>query len=155
MSLWDYATSTYARPGVEAACLALQDEHGQCVPFLLWRLWALAEGRPVDEALLSQAAETAMVWDEAATTPLRAIRRKLKQRFPPVSDTARAALREELKASELRAERLLLDTLEALTPGPAPSHAGDERVQVLAQASAAWQAPLTAADLEPLAEAVS
>jgi uncharacterized protein (TIGR02444 family) len=140
LKLWEFALSVYGRPGFEAACLALQDEHGQCVPFLLWRLWAVAEGRGIDPVLLAGAAETARAWEDAATVPLRDIRRRLKRRFPPVSDSARAALREDLKAAELNAERLLLETLEALTPPP--SAAGFGAAEALAEATAAWGAPL-------------
>lgn len=153
MRLWDFALATYARPGVEAACLALQDEHGQCVPLMLWRLWTVAEGRPVDAMLLAGAAETASAWEDAATAPLRDIRRKLKRRFPPVSDTARAALREDLKAAELRAERLLLETLEALSPGPASAAAS--LAEALEAVTRAWGQPLGRAELGELIAAAS
>ena len=149
MRLWDFALAVYARSGVEAACLTLQDEHGQCVPLLLWRLWAVAEGRGIDPVLLAGAAETAKAWEDAATVPLRDIRRRLKRRFPPVSDSARAALREDLKAAELSAERLLLETLEALTP-PSAGATQVDASEALAEASAAWGAPLSRAILADL-----
>jgi uncharacterized protein (TIGR02444 family) len=54
--LWDWAVQGYARPGVEALCLELQDEYGQCVSFLLWAAWAGAEGRRIEAEALSEAA---------------------------------------------------------------------------------------------------
>ena len=53
--LWTWACAAYAAPGVAEACLSLQDDYGQCVSFLLWRLWALSEGRAVDAKLLGDA----------------------------------------------------------------------------------------------------
>src|SRR6185295_9424136 len=94
--LWDFALAAYARPGAEAACLALQDEHGQCVPLLLWRLWTVAEGRDVDAALEVSAAAAAPAWDAAAVAPLRKLRRGLKAPFPPFGAKAKAKLREEI-----------------------------------------------------------
>ena len=43
--LWNWALKAYARPGVEAACMALQDEHGPQPPaphqlvVTVWPLW--------------------------------------------------------------------------------------------------------------------
>jgi uncharacterized protein (TIGR02444 family) len=148
LRLWNYALATYARPGVEAVCLSLQDEHGQCAPLLLWRLWALSEGRPVDAALLEGAAATAMAWDEAAVAPLRQVRRRLKRQFPPIPDKARTALREDLKSAELNAERMLLETLEAMTPAPDSGH--QAAADALALTARAWGRPAPAEALEKL-----
>lgn len=136
MTLWEFVCSTYARPGVSGACLDLQDVHAQCVPFLLWRMWTLAERRPVDEALLATAVAAARAWEVAAVTPLRDVRRRLKHPAPPVEDAARIDLRDEVKSAELAAERILLDTLEALTPAPG----GDQLdwAPALAATAAAW-----------------
>lgn len=151
MSLWAFAVATYARPGVEAACLSLQDKDGQCAPLLLWRLWALAEGRAVDDDLLAAAVEAARAWDEAAVAPLRTLRRRLKTAFPPIGDAGRGALREDLKAAELKAERLLLDTLEAMTPPPA-GVGGDAAAALLATAER-WNGVVRPASMSALVAA--
>ena len=39
MRFWDWAVAAYARQPVAAACLNLQDGHGQNVPWLLWAAW--------------------------------------------------------------------------------------------------------------------
>ncbi len=151
MRLWDYALATYARPGVEAACLVLQDDHDQCAPLLLWRLWTLDEHRAVDDSLLDLATSAARAWDEAAVAPLRQIRRDLKRSFPPMSDADRAALRDEVKGAELRAERLLLETLEAL----ATAEGGQDvpPLQALEAAARAWGRPAPAHALLELVRA--
>jgi uncharacterized protein (TIGR02444 family) len=153
LTLWNYALATYARPGVEAACLSLQDEHGQCAPLLLWRMWAVSERRPVDAALVEGAAATARAWDEAAVAPLRQVRRRLKHGFSPIPDKARTALREDLKSAELRAERMLLETLEAMTPAPGAAH--EAAVDALVATARAWGAPAPIEGLEKLISAAA
>ena len=130
MPLWDWAVAAYGRPGVERACLALQDSHGQNVSYLLWAAWA----RTTDPALLARAAGIARHWEDMTLEPLRAARRALKTEFPAVPDAAREGLRADVKAAELRAERLLLESLEALTP----AQGGAPAPQALRAASAAW-----------------
>ncbi|HEX7759870.1 MAG TPA: TIGR02444 family protein [Caulobacteraceae bacterium] len=136
MNLWDFAGRVHARPGVEAACLALQDDHGQCVSFLLWRLWTLADGRPVDGVLLGDAVLAARSWEAAATAPLRLVRRRLKTAPMPVTPQGQAALREAIKAAELQSERLLLEALETMTPKGSGLNPGIERG--LMTAALAW-----------------
>jgi uncharacterized protein (TIGR02444 family) len=109
-SAWDWIVAAYERPGVAQCCLMLQDEHGQNTSLLLWAAWA----RPTDPAVVRRAAQAARAWDETALSPLRAIRRALKAPLAPVADGAREGLREDVKAAELRAERILVETLERL-----------------------------------------
>jgi uncharacterized protein (TIGR02444 family) len=113
MSLWDWVLEAYKRPAVPETCLRLQDEFGLNTSFLLWALWAKPEPRQ-----LAQAVEVTKSWDSMALMPLRAVRRALKAPHPPVADSAREALREEVKAGELHAERVLVETLERIGEGP-------------------------------------
>ncbi|MEO8925634.1 MAG: TIGR02444 family protein [Caulobacteraceae bacterium] len=119
MTLWDYSVALYARPGAEAMFLRLQDEEGRCVPLLLWRLWCEAEGRAVDAETAARAVALARTWTASMVTPLREVRRRLKSPFPPVTQAARETLRGQVAATELAAERVLLERLEALTSPPA------------------------------------
>lgn len=111
MSLWDWASAVYARPGVTEACLTLQDKHGQSVAYLLWAAWA----RTTDPTRLASAARSARAWEASTVALLRAARRNLSVRSPPVGDAGREALREQVRGVELAAERLILETLEART----------------------------------------
>jgi len=151
VDVWRYSVAAYAQPDVEAACLRLQDEHGQCVPLLLWRLWACAEGRAVDRALLDLAVAAARAWDEAAVAPLRKMRRGLKRPFPLIGDASREALRGDIKAAELNAERMLLETLEAMTP--APNGAAAAPGAALASLCKAWNGAAPDRELAALARA--
>ena len=137
MSLWDWAVAAYAQPGVEDACLTLQDEHGQNVPFLLWAAWG-GTG-------FEQGAELARAWERSVVGPLRGVRRAMTS--PPLIDEP---LREEVKAVELKAERRLLEALEKL----GGRKEGDV-LQSLTAASAAWSPPAPPDALRRLADALS
>jgi uncharacterized protein (TIGR02444 family) len=115
MRLWDWALEAYARQDVADACLHLQDAHGQNVPYLLWAAWMAGVGRSAD---LKGAAKIMRRWDAEVGAPLRGVRRALKAPRPPVDDAAKEALRDAVKAVELKGERVLMESLEALS-GPA------------------------------------
>ena len=149
MSLWERASRAYESAEVERLCLELQDDYGQCVSYLLWAVWAARHGRPVGEAQLAVAAGLARDWETEVGWPLRAVRRTLKRPWPPMADGRREALRSKVKASELSAERTLLEALEALTPRHATP--GDATVaQRLHAAMAAWSTPPPIAAAEGL-----
>ncbi|WP_304172374.1 TIGR02444 family protein [Phenylobacterium aquaticum] len=131
MSLWDWTLQAYGQAGVPEACLDLQDEHGQNTPFLLWAVWA--EG-PKPE-ILAEAARMAKAWEAAVLAPIRKVRRTLKPPFPLVDDRAREALRDDIKAAELRAERVLMETLEQLS---GHHKNGVPALEALKAATAAW-----------------
>jgi uncharacterized protein (TIGR02444 family) len=143
--LWDWTLAAYGRAGVPEACLHLQDQHGQNTSLLLWAAWAGTE----DAALLARAAAAARAWDETALKPLRQVRRDLKAAKPPIDDAAREGLRDDVKAAELRAERVLMETLEALGGrGQASPEAA------LAAAARAWGPPPPKEALADLARAL-
>ncbi len=147
MGLWDETLEAYGRPGVPEACLVLQDTFGQNTSLLLWAVWA----ETADPAILARAADVARRWEAMTLAPIRAVRRALKPAFPGVADAARQDLREDVKAVELRAERVLMETLETLTPGGGGAHA----LAALEAASAAWGKPAPADALAALAAALS
>ena len=131
MGLWDWTLKAYGQAGVPEACLTLQDEYGQNTSLLLWAVWA----ETADAAVLARAADVAHRWEALALTPIRAVRRALKPAFDGVADGPREALREDVKAAELRAERVLMESLEPLG-GSGGAHA----LAALEAASAAWAA---------------
>lgn len=117
-TFWDWALAAYAAPGVAEACLELQDAHDQNVPLLLWAAWCARNGRRPGEDDLDAACDTARVWTDAAILPLRDLRRRLKSTIPDMAPPDRLAVREQIKAVELDAERRLMSALEALAPAP-------------------------------------
>lgn len=149
MRFWDWALSVYARQPVAAACLHLQDAHGQNVPFLLWAAWAALEGRPVD---LPRAAALVRAWDAEVGAPLRGVRRALKPPRPDMADAARETFREQVKATELAGEKLLMESLEAACGSVAATR--DVYGALLAAARAVGDPPSEAA-LARLADALA
>ncbi len=148
--LWDWAVKAYAADGVGEACLHLQDAAGQNVPLLLWAAWTARTGRKPDADALEAACDVARAWQETAIAPLRAVRRAMKGRNPDLEDADREAVRTQVKAVELEAERRLLAALEGLSPPP--EGAPRPVLEALVAVSRQW-APMTPrAGLTALAE---
>jgi uncharacterized protein (TIGR02444 family) len=146
MSLWDWTLAAYGQPGVPEACLRLQDDHRQNTSLLLWAVWAEAS----DPVLLARAADVTRRWDDLALKPVRAVRRALKPAFAGVADKTREALREDVKAVELHAERVLMETLEHM----AAHKGGTPALQALEAVTAAWGTPAPVEALAALAVAL-
>lgn len=100
-SFWSFSLSVYGKPGVEAACLDLQDRFGADVNLALYCLWI---GRTLTPQALALALEAAAPLRQYID-PLREMRRSLPKD---------AGVREAVKKAELAAEKLEQDALEAL-----------------------------------------
>ena len=111
---WDYALELYRRPGVEAACLELQQRHSVDVNLVLFCCWLAHRGVAADAAFLARIAEAAEVWQQEVVRPLRAVRSQLKSALTapqPGSIAARwpelaTTLRQQVLALEIDGERL-------------------------------------------------
>ena len=147
MALWDWTLKAYGQAGVPEACLSLQDDYGQNTSLLLWAVWA----EIADPAVLARSADIARRWEAQTLAPIREVRRALKPAFDGVHDDRRQALREDVKAVELRAERVLMESLEALTG----EHGGAHALAALEAASEAWGRTAPADALAALAVALS
>ena len=106
--LWKFATHLYARPGVEAACLTLQDQ-GCDVCLVLCAAWLNAGKVGYAPERAVQLQQLAAGWQHAVVGPLRELRRQW--RTAAQQDAALTRLREQVKALELEAERTLLERL--------------------------------------------
>lgn len=121
---WTWALALYARPGVSAACLHLQDHRGLDVNLLLVMLHAVvADGRyPPPGGLAAADAAVALLRTEVVQ-PLRAVRRHMKlSDYGPMNQT----VRNRVKSCELAAEQMeqaVLAGLMAVWPrhDPAPA----------------------------------
>lgn len=109
--LWSFALSTYARPGVEAACLRLQ-EQGADVCLLLCGAWLEQRGVAYKPERVQALQQIAQPWRVQVVEPLRQMR--VQWRALAQQDTQLASLREQIKTLELEAERTLLARLDAL-----------------------------------------
>jgi uncharacterized protein (TIGR02444 family) len=150
---WDWAVAHYARPGVEAALLDVQDRYEQCVSLLLFAAWAAADGRKLDEEDLEAAVDVARAYETTVLRPLRTIRRTLKAPIPDVEDAARLAMREQVQGLELDGERRLIGALGALAPeSRGPARPLDV---ALVAAAKAWARTVPRAELVSLAARLS
>lgn len=117
-ALWDFALAAYARPGVSARCLALQDRHGAVVMVLLALCSLAARGVDAQHVDIPRIAARADLLERHLIAPLRAARRFLSgaaRALPEcgVSDVAEGLLASELSQEQLQAR--LLSRSEALS----------------------------------------
>jgi len=148
--LWDWSVRAWSAEGVAETCLHLQDAAGQCPPLLLWAAWTARTARAADDETLEAACDIARAWQDSAIEPLRALRRSLKRRNPDLEDDDREAVRAQVKAVELDAERRLLAALEAL--GPDPSGPPRSVLETLVAVARRWSTTTPRAGLTELAD---
>ncbi len=108
---WAFALAIYAEPDVATACLRLQDEAGVDVMLLLAVAFAGHRGNPLASSDIKEMDEACRPWREQVVRPLRALRIALKAGPQPAPNAGTETLRNQIKASELHAERLANDLL--------------------------------------------
>jgi len=102
---WDWSLAVYARPGVAAALLRLQDEQGLDVNLLLFCIWAAAAGPGGlrrDEVAAARAAVAS--WRSSLLLPLRALRRACAPGRHALPAARLLQVRQALQRAELDAE---------------------------------------------------
>ena len=125
----------YARPGVAAACLRLQETYRLDVPLLLAVLFGCISGRQLDPAAIRALDDACASWRDEVIHPLRNVRTAMKS-HPCMAAMPRVpALRESIKAAELNAERIEGEMLEELLKA-LPLAAADCAVPTLAELAA-------------------
>lgn len=105
-SLWEFASTRYARSGVAPCCLALQDELDADVNMLLAAAWLGSAGLHWQREQVEQVVAACAQWRSSCLLPLRAIRRDLRQ-MPGAENWY-----QRIKALELEAERHQLHRIE-------------------------------------------
>ena len=150
---WDWAVAAYAAPGVAEECLHVQAVHVQAVPRLRGAAGQAETGRAPDEEAIEGAVDTTRVWADHAVVPLRELRRALKTRRPDMADADREAVRAQVKAVELEAERRLMLALEGLAP--APGGKAPPMVDLLVRVAREWGDQIPRPALGHLAEALA
>jgi uncharacterized protein (TIGR02444 family) len=98
--LWRYSLRVYRLPGVESACLALQDGCGTDTNVLLYCCWLGEGGRSVDKRSLRATMAALKRWQTEVIQPVRQVRRALKRTAGFPDDTL-LDLRRRLAAIEL------------------------------------------------------
>ena len=128
-SLWNYAVETYGRPGAQEVCLLLQDAARVDVNVLLSALYATyISGACVEAGLVERMDSAIRAWREQVVVPLRHIRRTMKTGARIGKEGDAEALRNSIKALELKAERIELAELAVVlgTMGPSAGRAGED-----------------------------
>ncbi len=100
--LWDYALQLYAKPGVESACLQLQQQWSLGVNRLLFCCWLATEGRALQAQQLVSC--EASQWQQSTTEPLRLLRyqvRAQRQHEPGLERCYQALRQAELAAEQV------------------------------------------------------
>ena len=109
---WRFSVERYAVPGVAEACLALQDSAGADVNLILLALWLGSRGHRLGAADGERLAALAADWQGPVVTPVRRVRRLLKERRGLPWYDAITELRTGLASIELaleQVEQLLLE----------------------------------------------
>ena len=112
--IWAFVLRLYARPGVPAACLDLQDRFDIDVPLLMFACWLGLRGTTLDSELAARARDVITPWHREIVCTLRRVRQRLKTGPAPSPSPATEALRDGVKRVELESERLELTTLAAM-----------------------------------------
>ncbi len=121
---WRFSVERYAAPGVAEACLALQDSAGADVNLILLALWLGSRGHRLSAADGERLAALAADWQGPVVTPLRSVRRCLKDRRGLPWDEAVTELRTGLASIELALEQVEQLLLERAV-GPVAQAAAD------------------------------
>jgi uncharacterized protein (TIGR02444 family) len=135
-AFWRYSLKTYRLPGVEAACLALQDRCATDTNLLLYCCWIAATGRTLDNRTLRRAMACVARWQADVIRPLRQARRALKAAPRALPQGWADDLRKRIGAVELDMEYLEQCALFALAR-TLPSPARPRPPRAAAQASIA------------------
>jgi uncharacterized protein (TIGR02444 family) len=117
-ALWRFSLAVYRRPGVEAACLALQDRWATDTNLLLLCCWLAVDGRALDKRTLRCAMSAVAHGQAEVIAPLRRARRALKSASLP--GRWAADLRKRIAAVELDMEYLEQCALVELADGLPP-----------------------------------
>lgn len=113
-SLWDFCLSVYAKPGVSAACLDLQERFGVNVSLLLAAAFLGSRRTELTAKEVEDLAAAARAWHDEIVVSLRALRTRLKQGPNPAPGEKTDGLRNGIKGLELEAEKIELGLLEEL-----------------------------------------
>jgi uncharacterized protein (TIGR02444 family) len=119
--LWDFAVWAYAEPGVEKACLALQNRFAIDVNMVLFCAWLAYRGTGTTHLakFLGSALKMSREWQRTLVAPLRDCRENMKDVIETSTlvgndRVAAAELRERIKQCELDVEQLQTLALYAL-----------------------------------------
>ena len=103
-SLWEFSLELYGRPGVQSACLSLQEDMGMDVNILLYCCWR----GPMETEELESLMTKLGPWQRGVVSGLRTVRQLIKPMIKDLSEHSEvvAQLRKKIAGLELEAEKL-------------------------------------------------
>lgn len=104
-TFWQYALSTYGKPGAADKLLHLQDAFGLDINLLLLMSWLGSCRRRMNSDHLQPCLILAGDWQQSVMRPLRAVRRQLRERLGD------EAVYQQSKALELAVEQQIIARL--------------------------------------------
>lgn len=118
-AFWRFSLRFYAREGVPALCLQLQDAQGVDVNLLFFMFFLASRGRRLTATDVRRINESTADWRNRAVKPLRALRRDLKTGIAGMDAQTVESFRSDIKRCELHAERIQQEMLERAFPAAA------------------------------------
>ena len=115
-AFWNFSLQFYARDGVGASCIELQDQYGVDVNVLLYLFFLATQGRAVARDDVTRIDAEVRAWRDEVVKPLRSVRRALRSTIGASDSSLAQSLRTEVKRIELEAERIQQETLERIFP---------------------------------------
>jgi uncharacterized protein (TIGR02444 family) len=149
---WSFIIALYGHPGVQQACLLLQDSFGVDVSFLLTLVWFAANGVTFDDGDVEALDQAVASWRGNVVKPLRTLRHDIK----PIAghDGVVAGFRNRIKSIEIEAEQIeiamLARAVDRRKPGAAGKAARPEPIVRTVETVLAFHAARTAAPAAPL-----
>ncbi|MEM8987159.1 MAG: TIGR02444 family protein [Pseudomonadota bacterium] len=119
-TFWNWSVRIYKTPELAPLLEQLQDDYALDVNLILWCAWAGDCGVILPSLSIRKAYDISQRWAAEVSGPLRTARRALKTPPRQAEPEAAAALRENVKAMELEAERIQQNILEALAEDAEP-----------------------------------
>lgn len=110
--LWTFMLEFYALPGVAPACLRLQDTYEADIPIFLAVLRFNALGGKLDAEQIRTIDRECRKWRDTVIKPLRSIRKAMKVDWNQTIAARAMKLRDDVKATELRAEQIEVHMLD-------------------------------------------
>lgn len=110
---WNFSHQLYAREGVAAACLELQNSYHLDVNLVLFCFWHGSAYGEADQGLLQDVIDLSIEWRAHVVQPLRSARTWMK--LNPSPSEQFDSLRARIKADELMAEKYQQEQIASLT----------------------------------------
>ena len=111
--LWPFALTIYQCDAVAPACLDLQEQCQVDVPLMLCAVFACLQGKDISDKDLMQLHNLASPWQSNIVQSLRHIRTQLKTGPQPAPNAVTEDLRNKVKATELAAEKIQFEMMQA------------------------------------------